>query len=146
VWIEIVTLLVPGFNDSEGELRAMAAFLARVSADVPWHVTAFHQDYRMTGAANTTAAMLERAARIGREAGLRYVYAGNLPGRVGALEHTCCHGCGERLIVRHGYLVREYHVTPDGTCPSCAMALPGRWGAGFEGQRTAFPFLPGNRV
>ena len=146
VWVEIVTLLVPGFNDDEGELRRMTAFLADVSQDLPWHVTAFHQDYQMTDAPNTTAAMLLRAAQIGREAGLRYVYAGNLPGRVGELEHTHCHGCGERLIARYGYLIQQYRLTSDGVCPSCSTAVPGRWSATFEGQRTAFPFLPHDRT
>src|ERR1041385_2169335 len=96
VWVEIVTLLVPGFNDSDNELRGLTSFLASVSPDIPWHVTAFHQDYRLHDAANTTSDMLLRAARIGRDAGLRHVYAGNLPGRVGELEHTHCHACGER--------------------------------------------------
>ena len=146
VWVEIVTLLVPGFNDDEGELRRMTAFLADVSQDLPWHVTAFHQDYQMTDAPNTTAAMLLRAAQIGREAGLRYVYAGNLPGRVGELEHTHCHGCGERLIARYGYLIQQYRLTRAGVCPSCSKAVPGRWSATFEGQRTAFPFLPHDRT
>ena len=146
VWVEIVTLLVPGFNDGEGELRRMTAFLADVSQDLPWHVTAFHQDYQMTDAPNTTAAMLLRAAQIGREAGLRYVYAGNLPGRVGELEHTHCHGCGERLIARYGYLIQQYRLTRDGVCPSCSTAVPGRWSATFQGQRTAFPFLPHDRT
>jgi pyruvate formate lyase activating enzyme len=142
VWVEIVTLLIPGFNDSDAELRGLSTFLAGVSADIPWHVTAFHQDYRMTDPANTTPAMLLRAARIGRDAGLRYVYAGNLPGLVGDLEHTACHGCGNRLIQRHGYFVQAYNVTADGTCPSCATPIPGRWSERFEGQRAAFPFLP----
>ena len=146
VWVEIVTLLIPGFNDGEDELRGLTRFLAGVSPDIPWHVTAFHQDYRMTTAADTTPPMLERAARIGRDAGLRYIYAGNLPGRVGALEHTACHACGERLITRHGYLVQEYRLTRDGACPRCSAAVPGRWSAGFEGQRTAFPFLPHDRT
>lgn len=146
VWVEIVTLLVPGFNDSEPELRGLTHFLADVSPDIPWHVTAFHQDYRMSDPANTTPAMLERAAQFGREAGLRYVYAGNLPGRVGGLEHTCCHVCGERLIARHGYLIQDYNLTPDGGCPRCAAPLPGRWGTGFGGQRTAFPFAPADRT
>ncbi len=100
VWVEIVTLLIPGFNDSDEELRGLTAFLAGVSPDIPWHVTAFHQDYKMTDASNTTPAMLLRAACIGHDAGLRYVYAGNLPGRVGEHEHTNCHGCGTRLISR----------------------------------------------
>ena len=146
VWVEIVTLLVPGFNDGDAELRGLTAFLARVSPLIPWHVTAFHQDYRMQDPANTTPAMLERAAEIGRDAGLRYIYAGNLPARVGELEHTHCHQCGERVIARYGYLIQEYRLTPDGRCPRCATAIPGRWGAAFEGQRTAAPFLPHDRT
>ena len=146
VWVEIVTLLIPGFNDSEQELRGLTAFLAGVSSDIPWHVTAFHGDYKMTDPGNTTPAMLQRAAHIGREAGLRYVYAGNLPGRVGDLEHTHCQGCGERLIARYGYLIQEYKVTAEGACPRCAVQVPGRWSAGFEGQRAAFPFLPHDRT
>ena len=142
VWVEIVTLLIPGFNDSEAEIRGLTAFLAGVSPDIPWHVTAFHQDYRMTDPENTTPAMLRRAAQIGRSAGLRYVYAGNLPGRVGDLEHTSCAGCGERLITRRGYLIQDYRLTAGGACPSCLRPVPGRWAEGFEGQRAAYPFLP----
>jgi pyruvate formate lyase activating enzyme len=137
---------VPGFNDSEAELRGLTGFLTRVSPDIPWHVTAFHQDYHMLDTENTTPAMLQRAARIAREEGLRYVYAGNAPGRVGELEHTRCHGCGERLITRYGYLIQEYRLTPDGACPGCAMRIPGRWSPSFEGQRTAFPYLPHDRT
>ena len=146
VWVEIVTLLVPGFNDSEQELRGLTRFIAGVSVDIPWHVTAFHTDYRMQDPANTTPDMLLRAARIGREAGLHYVYAGNLPGRVGELEHTSCHACGERLIARYGYLIQQYGLTSDGACPRCHTAIPGRWSAGFEGQRAAVPFLPHDRT
>ena len=146
VWVEIVTLVVPGFNDGEAELRGLAHFLAGVSTDIPWHVTAFHQDYRMNDPANTTPEMLMRAAQFGRDAGLRHVYAGNLPGRVGTLEHTHCHGCGERLIARYGYLIQEYRLTPEGACPRCATAVPGCWSAGFAGQRTAFPFAPADRT
>ena len=137
VWVEIVTLLVPGFNDSEAELRGLTQFLAGVSPDIPWHVTAFHQDYRMNDPANTTPAMLERAAQFGRDAGLRYVYAGNLPGRVGPLEHTHCQTCGKRLIARFGYLIQAYNLTPEGGCPSCATPLPGRWASGCAGRLTA---------
>jgi pyruvate formate lyase activating enzyme len=146
VWVEIVTLLVPGFNDSESELRQLTEFVASVSPDIPWHVTAFHQDYRMNDPANTTSAMLVRAAGIGQASGLRYVYAGNSPGRVGDLEHTHCASCGDRLIARYGYLIQEYHLTPDGACPRCATAVPGRWAGGFVGQRAAFPFLPADRT
>lgn len=127
LWLEVVTLLVPGFNDSEAELRQMAAFLASISRDIPWHVTAFHQDYKMTQSANTTAAQLIRAAEIGTEAGLRFVYAGNAPGRVGRWENTYCPNCQALLIKRFGFLVREYRVTAKGTCPDCAAVLPGIW-------------------
>ena len=146
VWVEIVTLLVPGFNDGEAELRGLTEFLAGVSPDIPWHVTAFHQDYRMTDPANTTAGMLLRAAEIGSESGLRFVYAGNLPGQVGTLEHTFCHACRERLITRHGYLIQQYRLTAAGSCPRCATTIPGRWSAQFEGQRTAAPFRPHDRT
>jgi pyruvate formate lyase activating enzyme len=146
VWLEIVTLLVPGFNDGDGELRSLTEFIAGVSRDIPWHVTAFHQDYRMTDPANTTADDLRRAASIGQQAGLRFVYAGNLPGRVGALEDTRCPSCDETLIARYGYLIRAYNLTADGACPRCSTKLPGRWAAGFEGQRTDRPFLPNDRT
>jgi pyruvate formate lyase activating enzyme len=127
LWLEVVTLIVPGFNDSEAELRQMARFLASVSRDIPWHVTAFHQDYQMTAPPNTTAAQLVRAAGIGVEEGLRFVYAGNAPGRVGAWENTWCPSCHAKLIDRLGYLVREYHLTPDGKCPRCRASIPGIW-------------------
>ncbi len=127
LWLEVVTLLVPGFNDSEEELRAMAQFLVSVSPDIPWHVTAFHPDYKMTGPPATTARQLMRAAEIGAEAGLHFVYAGNLPGRVGAWENTFCPQCRATLIERAGYLVREYRITADGLCPKCRLAIPGLW-------------------
>jgi pyruvate formate lyase activating enzyme len=89
-WMEIVTLVVPGFNDSDAELRESARFLAGISRDIPWHVTAFHKDYRMTDLENTGPGTLLRAAAIGRREGLRFVYAGNLPGMVAEHENTCC--------------------------------------------------------
>jgi pyruvate formate lyase activating enzyme len=145
VWVEIVTLLVSGFNDSEPELDALTGFIAGVSPDIPWHVTAFHADYRMVDPPNTTARMLMHAAAIGRRAGLRFVYAGNLPGRVGDLEHTRCPGCARLLVERHGYLVHTYAVTPDGHCPDCGLSIPGRWDPSFVPQQTASPFVPGRR-
>jgi pyruvate formate lyase activating enzyme len=146
VWVEVVTLLVPGFNDSAEELRALTTFLAGVAETIPWHVTAFHQDYKMTESANTTPDMLRRAAGIARESGLRYVYAGNTPGRVGDLEHTHCHQCGERVIARYGYLVQDYRLTPSGSCPRCTTQIPGLWASSFERQRTAQPFVPHDRT
>jgi len=144
-WVEIVTLLISGFNDSRDELDRLTTFLASVSPDIPWHVTAFHADYKMTDPPDTTADMLIAAAEIGRANGLRYVYAGNLPGQVGDLEDTRCASCGETLIARYGYSIREYHITPDGRCPACASPVPGRWSAGFDGQIASRPFLPGTR-
>ncbi|MDQ1522555.1 MAG: pyruvate formate lyase activating enzyme [Pyrinomonadaceae bacterium] len=126
-WSEIVTLLIPGFNDSEDEIKRAADFIAGVSPDIPWHVTAFHQDYRMQSNANTTAAQLVRACELGRAAGLRFVYAGNLPGRVGRYENTYCPACDELLIERYGYIIKQMKVTRDGACPACAAAIPGVW-------------------
>jgi pyruvate formate lyase activating enzyme len=137
-----VTLLIPGFNDGDDELKALTAFLAGISPYIPWHVTAFHKDYKMDDPDDTRPEDLQRVAEIGKDAGLRYVYAGNLPGRVGNLEDTRCHQCGEMLIKRSGYFVREYRLTSEGRCPSCQAAIPGRWAAGFEGQITDHPFLP----
>lgn len=148
-WLEVVTLLVPGFNDSREELQEMAAFLAGISADIPWHVTAFHRDYRMREPSDTTAQMLIRAAEIGRQAGLRYVYAGNLPGQVGDLENTNCPQCGLALIERSGFVVRAVRITDEGKCPQCGRAIPGVWrapacsrpesGADWWGQQAAAP-------
>jgi len=135
IWVEIVTLVVPGFNDSENELRDIARFIAGISRDIPWHVTAFHQDYKMTGPRNTTAADLIRAARIGAEEGLHYVYAGNLPGRVSQWEDTRCPKCGTTLIRRHGYLIEDYFITNDGTCPKCKLAIPGIWDDATQPQQ-----------
>jgi pyruvate formate lyase activating enzyme len=144
IWIEIVTLLIPGFNDSSDELHRLTEFVAGVSPGIPWHVTAFHQDYKMTDPRDTSAADLLRAAAIGRESGLHYVYAGNLPSRVGELENTRCHSCGELLIGRFGYRITDYRLTPQGTCPSCQASIPGRWAARFVGQIAAAPFLVGS--
>lgn len=127
MWVEVVTLVVPGFNDSRDELSELAGFLASVSPDIPWHVTAFHGDYRMTEPENTDAAGLRRAAAIGREAGLRYVYAGNLPGRVEELEHTRCPSCTELLIERLGYRILR-NTLEAGACPRCHLQIPGVWG------------------
>jgi len=129
LWVEIVTLTIPGFNDSNEELWDAARFIAGVSRDIPWHVTAFHKDYKMTSPDNTDAKILLRAAEIGKEAGLRYVYAGNLPGQVGEYEDTFCAGCNHRLIRRSGYIIREYHITGDGKCPKCLLKVPGIWHA-----------------
>ncbi|HET7011133.1 MAG TPA: AmmeMemoRadiSam system radical SAM enzyme [Anaerolineales bacterium] len=126
-WVEVVTLIVPGFNDSTEELMDAARFLVSVSPDIPWHVTAFHKDYKMPDPDNTTASALIRAAEIGQEAGLRYVYAGNLPGQVGSYEDTTCPACGTVLVQRLGYVILGYHLTASGTCPRCGTSIPGTW-------------------
>lgn len=126
-WLEVVTLVVPGFNDSTEELMDAARFIAGVSPDIPWHVTAFHKDYKMTDPDNTTAETLIRAAEIGVEAGLRYVYAGNLPGQVGEYENTYCPHCRHLLIERLGFLILSYHLTDDGHCPRCKTVVAGIW-------------------
>ena len=141
-WLEIVTLLIPSFNDSEEEIRGLTDFLASVSSDIPWHVTAFHKDYKMDGPRNTEPDDLLRAAEIGKNAGLRFVYAGNLPGRVGDLENTNCANCGNLLIERYGYFVRGYKISADGRCPYCSSQVPGRWAKKFNGQIADRPFLP----
>ena len=128
-WLEVVTLIVPGFNDSNEELMDAARFLRSVSPDIPWHVTAFHKDYRMTDPDNTTSEMLIRAAEIGQEAGLRYVYAGNLPGQVEQYENTYCPTCSTLLIERLGYVILGYHLTEQGGCPHCGASIPGVWPA-----------------
>jgi pyruvate formate lyase activating enzyme len=146
-WLEIVTLLIPDFNDSDDELRQLAEFLAGVSVDIPWHVTAFHTDYKMQGddQRDTTPDDLLRAAEIGRQAGLRYVYAGNLPGMVGEQEDTHCPHCGETLIRRYGYFIQDYRLTSTGRCPRCSTQIPGRWSSEFAGQLASHPFLPRKR-
>jgi pyruvate formate lyase activating enzyme len=141
-WLEIVTLVIPGFNDCNDELTRLAEFLAGVSPDIPWHVTAFHKDYKMTDPENTSAETLMRAAEIGKKAGLRYVYAGNLPGMVGDWENTRCPNCRELLIERYGYLITGYFLTLQGCCPSCGAGIPGRWDPAFRGQVTDRPFVP----
>ncbi len=126
-WMEIVTLIVPGFNDSDEELEEAAQFLATISPDIPWHVTAFHKDYKMTDPDDTPPETLLGAAAIGKRAGLRYVYAGNLPGRVGDWENTRCPRCDGLLIQRFGYLVRRNRVGTSGRCPDCHHRIPGIW-------------------
>ncbi|HSV85640.1 MAG TPA: AmmeMemoRadiSam system radical SAM enzyme [Levilinea sp.] len=136
LWLEVVTLVIPGFNDSREELWDAGRFLASVSPDIPWHLTAFHPDYQMTDTAGTPAATLQMAAEIGQEAGLHYVYAGNLPGRVGSLEDTFCPHCQEMLIQRRGFVVQRYRLTANGACPRCATRIAGVWTDQPESVRT----------
>jgi len=127
IWVEVVTLVVPGLNDSVEELRDVARFLVSVSPDVPWHVTAFHPDYRMDDRAATSARTLLRAAEIGASEGLNFVYAGNLPGAVRSWEDTRCPGCRGLLVERMGYRVRQNRIGESGRCPDCKRIVPGVW-------------------
>jgi pyruvate formate lyase activating enzyme len=127
-WVEIVTLVVPGFSDAPDDLKRMADFLASVDPLMPWHMTAFHPDYKMMDHRQTTADDLLRIVEIGKQAGLKYMYPGNLPGQVGELENTRCHHCNALLIRRHGFLVTYNRMREDGNCPDCHRAIPGIWG------------------
>ena len=129
IWVEVVTLVIPGFNDSDEELTKIAEFLSGVDVDIPWHVTAFHQDYKMTGNANTSATILRRAYDIGRRAGLRNVYPGNIPGAFGDLESTHCPTCDVVVIGRAGFRVTSYRLD-GGKCPECSTPIAGVWGDG----------------
>jgi pyruvate formate lyase activating enzyme len=127
-WLEVVTLIVPGFNDDDAEVRDLAQFLRSVSPDIPWHVTAFHPDYKMTDRDGTPTRSVLRAAELGQREGLHYVYAGNVPGRVGPFENTYCPGCATLLVERVGYTILRDALTPSrGACPTCGRTIPGFW-------------------
>jgi pyruvate formate lyase activating enzyme len=126
-WLEVVTLVVPGFNDSDDELQRMADFLGGVSTAIPWHLTAFHRDYRMMSPDDTSPETLLRAVTIARDRGMKYVYAGNLPGMLGDSENTYCCNCGTLAVERRGFRVIQNTVGSDGKCMHCSARIPGRW-------------------
>ncbi len=123
VWVELTTLAIPGQNDSDAELRQIAEFIASVDKTIPWHVTAFHPDYKMTGTPSTPLETLLKARKIGLAAGLKFVYAGNVSHAES--ESTCCPQCKKMLIERKGYSVDSFGFT--GKCPSCKTRIPGVW-------------------
>ncbi len=123
VWVEVTTLVIPGYNDSEQVLQDLAKFLAGVSQDMPWHVSAFYPRHRLLDAPPTGIESLRRAVKIGRDAGLKYVYAGNIPGES---ENTICANCGEVLIERMGYRVIKNSVI-NGHCGKCGTTVAGVW-------------------
>jgi len=124
IWVEVTTLLIPGLNDSDKELKDIAEFLAGVDPSMPWHISRFHPTYRLTDIGPTPAEAIHRAKDIGYKSGLKYVYTGNLPGDDG--EKTLCHGCGNLLIDRYGYSIKKYGIK-DGRCPECSAEIPGVW-------------------
>ena len=125
-WVEVITLVVPGMNDSDEELTEIADFLVGVSPEIPWHVTAFHPTYKMTEPPRTPPETLFRGYEIGKRAGLQFVYTGNLPGMVADCENTYCPTCNEELIVRHGFYVRR-NALSGSCCGSCGTRIPGVW-------------------
>jgi pyruvate formate lyase activating enzyme len=123
VWVEVTTLVVPGLNDGDDELAAIARFIASVDPDIPWHVSRFHPDYEYTQAPATPLERLRAAAAAGRREGLRHIYVGNVPGET---EDTVCPVCGTVLIRRRGFAVLA-NVLRDARCPSCGTPLAGRF-------------------
>jgi len=136
VWVELTTLLIPGYNDSPAELTALSQWVAReMGPDVPLHFSAFHPDHKMPDVPPTPLSTLVLARQIARDQGLHHVYTGNVHHADG--DTTCCPQCDAALIERDWYQIKHYHLTPDGTCPGCGHALAGRYAntAGHFGRR-----------
>jgi pyruvate formate lyase activating enzyme len=132
VWVELTTLLIPGYNDSAHEIGQMCEWIAKeLGTDVPLHFTAFHPDYKMTLIPATPASKLTEARQIAQAAGLLHVYTGNVHDLSGGT--TLCSKCHQPLIVRDWYQIREYTVTEKGECPHCGTKLSGYFSK-FEGQ------------
>jgi pyruvate formate lyase activating enzyme len=125
-WVEVVTLVVPGMNDSNEELTDIAKFIHSISPDIPWHVTAYHQEYKMTGEEFTPISTLIRAAELGYKEGLHFVYTGNRPGQTRNYENTYCYSCNELLIERRGFQVLQNRIS-NGRCFKCNTNIAGRW-------------------
>lgn len=124
VWVEVTTLLIPTMNDSSEELRQIAGFIKdELGEETPWHISRFHPDYKMRDLPPTDPGKIHEAREIGLDSGLRYVYAGNLPGDLG--ENTYCYNCDHLLIRRYGFTVYENKVK-DSRCPNCGSKIDGR--------------------
>lgn len=124
VWVEVTTLVIPGRNDSEEVLKGIAGFIKSVDPSIPWHVTQFYPAYRLLDVPRTPAPALRRAREIGLEAGLKYVYIGNLPAE--DAENTFCYSCGNRLIERTGFFIKGMRLR-EGRCPDCGALIEGVW-------------------
>jgi pyruvate formate lyase activating enzyme len=122
IWVEITTLLIPDLNDSDEELKDIASFIAALGKETPWHISRFHPQFKMLDRAATPVAALQRACEIGKEAGLKYVYTGNVPGDKG--ESTYCYSCGKPLIERYGFMVKNTHLNGN-KCANCGIQLEG---------------------
>jgi pyruvate formate lyase activating enzyme len=127
VWLEITTLLIPGHNDSDAEIKALSAWVAKeLGPDVPLHFTAFKPEWKMPDVPPTPSATLKKARRIGLDAGLHYVYTGNVHDAEG--DTTFCPKCRHATVVRDWYEILHYDLTPQGACPECGTAIAGRFG------------------
>jgi pyruvate formate lyase activating enzyme len=124
VWVEVTTLIIPDLNDSEEDLRDIAGFIKSVDPNIPWHVTQFYPTYKLMDKPRTPVKTLQKAMEIGLEAGLKYVYEGNVPGEGG--ENTYCHNCKELLIKRLGFSIVENNIK-DGQCVKCGTGIKGVW-------------------
>ena len=123
IWVEVTTLIIPGLNDDTGELSRLAAFIAgELGVETPWHVSRFHPTYRLTDRGPTPVETLLMARKIGMDAGLRYVYTGNIPGLGG--EDTRCPGCGKAVLGRQGFQIMHNRLR-NGRCDSCQTAIAG---------------------
>lgn len=123
IWIELTTLVIPRYNDSEDEFRAITRFIKNdLGTETPWHVSAFYPTYKLTDVSRTPAKTLQRAREIGFEEGLRYVYTGNIPGEDG--ENTYCWSCKKLVVGRYGYTISEYNIK-DGACLFCGAIIDG---------------------
>ena len=127
IWIEVTTLVIPGLNDSDEELGAVATFLAGLGAEIPWHVSRFHPAHKLLQVGPTPTETLRRARKIGLEAGLRYVYIGNVPGEEG--ENTFCPECGDTVVGRVGYRITKVALRGS-RCAACGTDVDG---VGLEG-------------
>lgn len=136
-WVEVTTLLIPGHNDSDAEIRAMADWIvANLGPDVPHHFSAFHPDNRMRDVPPTPPTTLRRARDIARDAGERHVYTGNVHDKDG--DTTFCPGCDAPVIVRDWYRMVDYQLLADasgrGSCPQCGTTVPGLYDAAGPGD------------
>ena len=122
IWLEITTLIIPGYNDSDEELKKIADFICSLGVEIPWHISAYYPTYRLTDQPRTSVQTLRRARQIGLEAGLRYVYEGNIPGEKG--ENTYCYSCGSLLIERSGFSISQQKVK-ESMCPACGAKIDG---------------------
>ena len=123
IWIEITTLIIPGYNDKEQELKNIARFIADIDPNIPWHVTGFYPTYKLTDAKATTNLLLDKAVEIGKKNGLNFIYQGN----IGKRENTYCPQCNNLLVQRNGFNVSKNNIK-EGVCSNCHHEIPGKWG------------------